>query len=154
MPEKEYLSKEKYEELKKELQELQTVKRKEVAERLEYARSLGDLSENAEYHAARDEQGEVEARIEELDNLLKHAEIIKHRKSDTVEVGSTVTLKKDGDNTKIEYLIVGQEESDLAAGKISYQSPLGSAILGKTKKDKFSFETPKGDVNYTIVDVK
>jgi transcription elongation factor GreA len=153
MPEKEYLSKEKFEELEKELHELKTEKRKEVAERLEYARSLGDLSENAEYHAARDEQGEVERRIEELDNLLKHAEIIKHRKSDVAEVGSTVTLKKEGETAKVVYKIVGSEESDLSAGKISYGSPLGSAILGKKKKDKFSFETPKGDVNYTIVDV-
>jgi transcription elongation factor GreA len=154
MPEKEYLSKEKFAELEKELQELKTTKRKEVAERLEYARSLGDLSENAEYHAAREEQGEVETRIGELDNLLKHAEIIKHKKTDIAEVGSDVTLKKAGDNTKIVYTIVGQEESDLAGGKISYQSPLGAAILGKKKSEKFSFETPKGKVDYTIVDVK
>lgn len=154
MPEKEYLSKEKYKELVKELEELTTTKRREVAERLEYARSLGDLSENAEYHSAREEQGEVEARIGELENLLKHAEIINHKKSDVAEVGSVVTIKKDGDSKKIEYTIVGQEETDLAAGKISYQSPLGAGIMGKKKKDQFSLETPKGVVNYTIVDVK
>lgn len=154
MPEKEYLSKEKYAELEEELHQLKTEKRKEVAERLEYARSLGDLSENAEYHSAREEQGEVETRISELDNLLKHAEIIKHKKSDSADVGSIVTIKKDGDTKKIEYTIVGQEETDLATGKISYRSPLGSAIMGKKKKETFSFETPKGIANYTIVDIK
>lgn len=153
MTNKEYLSKEKYEELEKELHELVTIRRKEVADRLEYARSLGDLSENAEYHAARDEQGEVESRIEELTNLLKYAEIIHHKKTDAVVVGSTVTLKREKDDEKFIYQIVGSEETDLSVGKISYNSPLGNAILGKKKKDKFSFETPKGVVNYVVVDI-
>ena len=87
MPEKEYLTQEKYDELTKELQELKTTKRREIAERLEYARSLGDLSENAEYHAARSDQGEIESRIELLTDILKRAEIIKHHNSDVVEVG-------------------------------------------------------------------
>ncbi|HMP67420.1 MAG TPA: transcription elongation factor GreA [Candidatus Paceibacterota bacterium] len=154
MANKEYLSKEKYNELEKELQELITIKRKDVAERLEYARSLGDLSENAEYHSARDEQGEVESRIEELSNLLKHAEIIHHKKSDTVQVGSIVTLQKEKDADHVKYQIVGSEETDLSAGKISYNSPLGSSMLGKKKKEKFSFETPKGITKYTIVDIQ
>ncbi len=153
MVEKEYISKEKYNELERELQELVTVKRKEVAERLEYARSLGDLSENAEYHAARDDQGEIEARIEVLTNLLKYAEIIDHKKSDTVIVGSIVTLKKDKDDEKVTYTVVGKEESDLVGGKISYVSPLGRAILGKKKKDKFTIETPRGVVGYTIIEI-
>ncbi len=154
MVEKEYISKEKYNELEKEFQELVTIKRKEVAERLEYARSLGDLSENAEYHAARDDQGKIEARIEELDNLLKYAEIIDHKKSDTVIVGSIVTLKKDKDDEKVTYTVVGKEESDLADGKISHISPLGRAIMGKKKKDKISIETPKGIVGYTIMEIE
>jgi len=151
---KEYLSKEKYEELGRELDYLRRQKRKEVAERLESARSLGDLSENAEYHSARDEQAETEARIEQLKDLLKRAEIIKHVNKDSAEIGSTVTLQKKGEKDKVEYTIVGSEESDLSAGKISYQSPLGAAILGKKKKDEFSFETPKGVVEYVVVDIK
>jgi transcription elongation factor GreA len=154
MAEKEYISKEKYNELEKELQELVTTKRKEVAERLEYARSLGDLSENAEYHAARDDQGKIESRIEDLTNLLKYAEIIDHKKSDIVIVGSIVTLKKDKDDDKVTYTVVGKEESDLVGGKISYASPLGRAILGKKKKDKVSIETPKGVVGYTIIEIE
>lgn len=152
--EKEYLSQEKYEELERELEFLRRDKRKQVAERLENARSLGDLSENAEYHSARDEQAEVESRIEKLKDLLKRAEIIQHQKGDVASVGSTVVLQKKGEKDKIEYTIVGSEESDLAAGKISYQSPLGEAILGKKKKEEFSFETPKGVVNYIVVDLK
>jgi len=152
MPEKEYLSKEKYKELEVELKELKTVKRKEVAERLGHARSLGDLSENAEYHSAREEQGEVEMRIEKLDNLLKHAEIISHKKSNEVFVGAFVGLKKNGGD-KVTYQIVGKEESDISAGKISYASPLGSALLGKKKKDEVTVETPKGNVSYKVVDI-
>jgi len=152
--EKEYLSQEKYDELGRELDFLRKDKRKQVAERLEQARSLGDLSENAEYHSARDEQAELESRIEQLKDLLKRAEIIKHKVSDIADVGSVVTLQKKGDKDKIEYTIVGSEESDLSIGKISYQSPLGAAIIGKKKKEEFSFETPKGDVKYIVVSIK
>lgn len=154
MPEIEYISQEKYEELEKEIEHLKTVKRKEMAERLSYARSLGDLAENAEYHAARDDQAKVEDRITELTEILKHAEIVKPHHSDVIEVGSTVVLQKKKDKEKTTYEIVGGEEYDLAAGKISYKSPLGSAMLGKAKKEEFSFETPKGEVNYIVVDIK
>jgi transcription elongation factor GreA len=154
MPEVEYISQEKFDELTEELERLKHEKRKEVAERLSHARSLGDLAENAEYHAARDDQAKVEDRIAELTEMLKHAEIVKPHHSDVVEVGSTVVLKKGKDNDKVTYSIVGGEESDLSAGKISYKSPLGSAILGKSKKEEFSFETPKGKVNYIVVDIK
>jgi len=152
--EKEYLSKEKYEELERELEFLRRDKRKQVAERLKAARSLGDLSENAEYHSARDEQAEVESRIEQLKDLLKRAEIIKRSSKDIAEVGSTVVIQKKGDKEKTEYVIVGSEESDLSAGKISYRAPLGEAILGKKKKDEFTFETPKGSAVYILVDLK
>lgn len=153
--EKEYLSQEKYDELERELDFLRREKRKQVAERLENARSLGDLSENAEYHSARDEQAEVESRINQLKDILKRAEIIQSKKgSGFADVGSIVVLQKKGESEKVEYKIVGSEESDLSAGKISYQSPLGSAILGKKKKEEFSFETPRGTVNYIIVDLK
>jgi len=153
MPEKEYLTKEKYEALKAELHELETVKRKEIAEHLEYARSLGDLSENAEYHDARTEQAEIESRIEQIHYYLKNAEIIKHHKSEKVEVGSYVVIKKDKEMDKIKYQIVGSEESDMSSNKISYQSPLGSALLDKKVGDKFSFKTPKGSFNYTVVSI-
>ena len=92
-------------------------------------------------------------RIGKLEDLLKHAEIISHRKTNIVEVGSTVTLKKEGNGGKIVYQVVGQEESDLSAGKISYTSPLGEAILDKKKKDKVEFETPRGVTHYVIVDI-
>jgi len=153
MNDKEYLSKEKFKELKKELKELKTTKRTEIAERLGYARSLGDLSENAEYHSARDAQIEIETRIEELKELLKNVEIISHKKTDIAEAGSTVVLKKVGSSENITYQIVGQEEADLAVGKISYRSPLGAAILGKKKKEEFSLETPKGVSKYVVVDL-
>ncbi len=153
MPEKEYLTKEKYEQLQAELHELETVKRKEIAEHLEYARSLGDLSENAEYHDARTDQAEIESRIEQIHYYLKNAEIIKPHKSEAVVVGSTVTVKKDKESETTTYQIVGTEETDMSARKISHQSPLGSAMLGKKVGEKFSFKTPKGSVNYVVVSI-
>jgi len=153
MPEKEYLTKEKYEDLKAELHDLETVKRKEIAEHLEYARSLGDLSENAEYHDARTAQAEIESRIEQIQYYLKNAEIIKPHKSEVVEVGSTVTIKKEKETIGNTYQIVGTEETDMATGKISHQSPLGHALLGKKVGEKFSFKTPKGNVNYVVVSI-
>jgi transcription elongation factor GreA len=150
---KQYLTKEKFEELKEELHVLETVKRKEVAEKLEYARSLGDLSENAEYHDARNTQGEVESRITYLTELLKRAEIVKKHKTDIVEVGSTVTIQKKSDKEKSAYQLVNSEETDIMENKISYESPLGAAMLGKKKKEEFSFETPRGVVDYIVVDI-
>jgi transcription elongation factor GreA len=153
MPEKEYLTKEKYEDLKAELHDLETVKRKEIAEHLEYARSLGDLSENAEYHDARTAQAEIESRIEQIQYYLKNAEIIKPHHSEVVEVGSTVIIKKEKETETSKYQIVGTEETDMTTGKISHQSPLGHALLGKKVGEKFSFKTPKGNVNYVVVSI-
>lgn len=153
MAEKEYLTKEKYEDLKNELHELETIKRKEIAEHLEYARSLGDLSENAEYHDARTAQAEIESRIEQIHYYLKNAEIIKLHHSENIEVGSTVTIKKEKESENSTYQIVGTEETDMGANKISHQSPLGHALLGKKVGDKFSFKTPKGSVNYIVVSI-
>jgi transcription elongation factor GreA len=151
---REYLTQAKYDELTKELDILIHAKRKEVAEHLEYAKSLGDLSENAEYHEARDEQAKVEARIAQLEHMLKHAEIVKHKVTDTVEAGATVTISKQGEKGQQVFLLVGSEEADMAAGKLSYQSPLGRMLMGKKKGDSFELETPKGVVGYKIVDVK
>ncbi len=149
----ELLSKEKFEELTKELDELRTTRRKEVAEQLEYARSLGDLSENAEYQEAREMQGAVEDRIAKLESVLKNAKIVKGVKSDSVSMGSTVTVQKIGGDEKHVYIIVGAEETNMFEGKISYHSPLGSALLGKKKNDEFSFHTPRGTQKYKILKV-
>ena len=152
--EKEYLTQEKYNQLQTELHDLKTVKRKEVAEHLEYARSLGDLSENAEYHEAREEQAQTESRILQIETIIKNAQIVKHISGDTVEVGSKVTIKKEGDSKESEFSLVGSEESDITLGKISHHSPLGAALLGKKKGESFEFESPKGIVKYKIVSVK
>jgi transcription elongation factor GreA len=151
---KEYLTQEKYEELTKELHMLIHQKRKEVAEHLEYAKSLGDLSENAEYHEARDEQAHTEARIAQLEHMLKHAEIVRPQKGDTVVAGSTVAVTKTGSKEQHKFLLVGSEEADMATGKLSYQSPLGRMLMGKKNGDSFELETPKGVVVYKIVDLK
>ncbi len=150
----ELISQQKFEELTKELDELRTKRRKEVAEQLEYARSLGDLSENAEYHEAREMQAAVEEHIQKLENILKHAKIVHIGKSDTVGMGSTVTVQKLGADEKRVYIIVGAEEADMFAGKISYHSPLGNSLMGKKKGDEFSFHTPKGTQKYKILKVE
>ncbi len=154
MDEKQYLSKGKYNELSKELELLKTEKRKEVAEKLEFAKSLGDLSENAEYQEARDEQANVEDRIMNLEAILKTAEIVSSKKGGTITVGSTAVVCKKGGKTKQTYIIVGSEEVDMSSGKISNKSPLGTALLGKAKGDDVLFSTPNGEVQYTITDVK
>ncbi len=150
---KEYLSQEKYDELGAELQELKTVARKEVAEHLEYAKSLGDLSENAEYHEARDKQADIEDRIKQIETILKNALIIKTHKTGAVTVGSVVSVTRAGQKEET-FSIVGSEEADRAMGKISHQSPLGAALLGKKKGDKVIISTPKGELTYQLTDVK
>ncbi len=150
---KEYLSKEKFEELKEELDFLTHVRRKEIAEALEAAKSLGDLSENAEYHSARELQAGIEERIMVLEEILKNAVIVgsKH-KTDAVGIGSHVSVKR-GKDTK-SYTIVGSEEADVAAGKISNKSPLGEAIMGKKKGDTFAYTSPAGEMKGEILEIK
>ncbi len=148
------ISQEKFEELTKELEELRTVRRREIAEQLEYARSLGDLSENAEYQEAREMQGAVEERIGKLEGILKNAKIIRGSKSDIVGMGAAVSVQKIGADEKHSYTIVGAEEADIMAGKVSYHSPLGAALLGKKKGDEFSFHTPRGTQKYKILKVE
>lgn len=154
MPKEELISQEKFEELTKEHEELRTTRRKEVAEQLEYARSLGDLSENAEYQEAREMQAAVEERIQKLESILKNAKIVRNTKSDTIGMGSTVSVQKIGSDDKHSYTIVGAEEADVLSGKVSYHSPLGGALLGKKKGDEFSFHTPKGTQKYKILKVE
>lgn len=149
------MSQEKFEELTQELEGLRTTRRKEVAEQLEYARSLGDLSENAEYQEAREMQSAVEERIGKLETILKSAKIVKAGKSDGVGMGSTVTVQKiGGEKESHVYTIVGAEEADIIKGKVSYHSPLGAALLTKKKGDDFSFNTPRGVQKYKILKVE
>lgn len=152
--EKDYLTQEKYDEFKKELETLKHDKRQEIAKNLEYAKSLGDLSENAEYHAAREAQAELEDRIKKLENLLKHAEIIHDHNTSIVSAGSVVTLKKKDTGDTITYTLVGSEEADMSAGKISNKAPLGSAMVGKKKGEEFTVETPAGKTTYTVTSIK
>lgn len=151
---KEYLSKEKFKQLTKELEELKTSKRKEIADELEFAKSLGDLSENAEYHEARESQAALEDRIATLESVLASAEIVGVRHSNNVEVGSKVKIKKVGDKVEKTYTLVGSEEADFAAGKISFKSPLGHALMGKKKGEEFSFAAPAGTVKYTVLEIE
>ncbi len=150
----ELISQEKFDELTQELGELRTVRRKEVAEQLEYARSLGDLSENAEYQQAREMQASVEERIQKLENILKSAKIVRAGRSDAVGMGSAVSVQRLGEDSKHTYIIVGAEEADMMAGKVSYHSPLGAALMGKKKGEEFSFHTPKGTAKYKILKVE
>lgn len=151
--EKEYLTKEKHKMLIAELEHLKRDKRKEIAANLEFAKALGDLSENAEYHEAREEQAEVEERILKIEDILKHAEIISEHHSTTADIGTTVTVKKDGEKEHIIYKIVGSEEANMAEGKISFKSPLGQSMLGKKKGDSFNFKAPKGTFSYKVIDI-
>lgn len=147
---KEYLSKEKYVELQAELDHLKKVTRREVAENLEYAKGLGDLSENAEYQEARANQAATEERIAKLENILKNAEIMTIHHSNVAGIGATVHVKKEGDSKDRVYQIVGSEEADTASGKISLRSPMGEALQGKKKGDTFVLNTPSGKITYTI----
>lgn len=154
METQEYLTQEKYNELKAELEQLVHVKRKEIAEHLEYAKSLGDLSENAEYHEARDDQANIEDRIAKIESILKSALIVtSSHDTNAVNIGSVVVVQKEGGDEKT-YTLVGSEESDMAAGKMSVKSPLGRALIGKKKKDSFTIQTPSGAINYRVIDIK
>jgi len=115
---------------------------------------LGDLSENAEYHQARDDQARLADRISTIKTILQNAVIVKPHTSSSVEVGTTVVVKKKGDSAERTFQIVGSEEVDMAAGKISYKSPLGEALLGKKKGETSNFETPGGMTEYVIVKIQ
>jgi transcription elongation factor GreA len=136
-------------ELKTELEEL-TAKRADIAEAIATARSQGDLSENAEYHAAKEEQGRNELRIEEIENILHNAEVIATPKNDTkVRLGSTVKLKHENGQTK-EFQVVGTVEADPLNGKISDESPIGKALLGKREGENVEIVTPAETTHYTV----
>ena len=146
------LTKEGLAKLEEELATLKSTGRKEVSARLAEAISYGDLSENSEYDEAKNQQAYIEGRILELEDQIKNAEIIADSGMDkgTIKIGSMVTLKREGDSEAHEYTIVGSTEADPMSHKISNESPVGEAILGKKAKDKVKVQTPGGLFEYTI----
>lgn len=149
-----YLTKEGLAELKKEYAELSTVKRPDILERVSQARSMGDLSENAEYVAARDELSFIDGRIDELEELVKQAVLIQdpHSKGNSaIKLGSTVTVTVKG--KKEVFTVVGEWEADPKDKKISHESPLGKALIGKKVGEKIEVEAPAGILGYTIISV-
>lgn len=148
-----------YSELKKreeELEDLKVNKRKEIAEKIKEAREQGDLSENAEYDAAKDEQRDIEARIEQLESLLRNAEVILEEEVDlgAVSVGCAVKLHDIEYNEEIIYKIVGSTEANSLGGKISNESPVGKALLNRRIGDTVDIETPAGFAQYKVLDIQ
>jgi transcription elongation factor GreA len=137
-----------------ELEQLKTVGRREVAEKLRVAISYGDLSENAEYDEAKNQQAYMEARIIELQEQIKNAEIIEEKHTGEIQIGSVVTIKRIIDGEEHEYTIVGSTEADIMAHKISNESPVGSAILGKKVKEIVTIKAPGGEYEYQVTAVK
>jgi len=141
--------------LQEELKNLKSVERPAIIRAIAEARAHGDLSENAEYHAARERQSFIEGRIGELEDITKHAEVIDTTKigGSTVRFGATVTLADEENNEESVYQVVGKFEADIKAGRISIVSPLGRALIGKTAGDSVEVETPNGTRYYEVVKV-
>jgi len=153
---KNYLSKEGYEKLDKELRDLKTRGRKEIAEEISEARSKGDLSENAEYDAAKEAQGHLEKRIAELENTLATASIVDDREIDSSKayVLSTVTILNKKTNKEMKYTLVSKDEADFKQGKISVDSPIGKSILGKEVGDVVKVKVPAGTLELEILNIE
>lgn len=148
-----YLTKERLEELKSEVSSLKTDKRVEVASKLKRAKEFGDLSENAEYQAAKDEQANVERRISDLEEIVRNALVIKKAAGqDTIDVGSSVEVSRDGKGMK--FVIVGSEEAKPESGLISNESPLGRELLGHRVGDSVVVDAPNGKVQYKVVKIE
>ena len=141
--------------LENELQELKVVKRKEIAQKIKDAREQGDLSENAEYDAAKDEQRSIESRIEELENIIKFAEVIDESAydKDKVGIGSTVRFHDEEFDENLEFRIVGSTESNIIEKKISNESPIGKALIGHRVGEVVEAESPAGVSHYTILEI-
>ena len=143
--------------LKQELEELKNIKRPKIVEAIAEARGHGDLKENAEYHAAKEEQAKIEGRIIEINNSIATANVIDVtaiEKKDNVIFGSTVDLIDLKNNEKKTYKIVGKDEADLTKNLIYFKSPIGKELIGKNKKDLIAVKTPSGEKNFKIVEVK
>ena len=148
-----YITEEKRKALEVELKDLKGPKRKEILEALAYAKSLGDLSENAEYHQTREDQGKLEERIAKIEKILQSSQTVSIQVGDIIGIGSKVTVQKEGSTEEKVYQIVGSEEADITKGKISNRSPFGEALFGSKAGDKVSFQTPGGIANYKITKV-
>ena len=156
MAEKKKITYEGLKKLEDELQDLKVNRRKEVAEKIKEARELGDLSENAEYDAAKDEQRDIEARIEEIEKILKNVEVVDEDEVDTskVSIGCKIILKDLEYDDELEFKIVGSTEANSLKGKISDESPVGKAISGKTVGDIVEVETQEGMIKYQIMKIQ
>ena len=147
------MSQERLEELKKELEYLQTVREKEVSEQIKEARSFGDLSENSEYDEAKTEQGKLYSKIAEIKNLIENAVILENVPVGTaITMGSRVTVREVGEEDEETYEIVGSQEANPILGRISDESPIGRSLMGKKKGDKIEYEAPGGIIHYEILD--
>ena len=145
------------EELKKELEKLKNIKRPKIIEAIAEARGHGDLKENAEYHAAKEEQSKIEGRIIEIKDLIARANVVdvtKLEKRDNVIFGSTVWLVDLSNKEKKTYKLVGKDEADMTKNYIYFRSPIGKALIGKSKKDLVTVSTPSGEKNFEIIEVK
>ena len=143
--------------LKSELENLKNVQRPKIVEAIAEARSHGDLKENAEYHAAKEQQGLIESRVIAINDLIARANVIDVTKIDNegkVIFGSTVKVQDLESNKEISYKLVGQDEADISKNLIFYKSPIGKALIGKNKGDMISVNTPSGEKNFEIQDVK
>lgn len=147
-----YMTQEKLEELKQELENLKLQELPKIAKRIDDARQMGDLSENAEYHQAREDMAWMQSRVKEINAILDNAEIITTGGGNTVEIGSFIVVKVGGD--KREYTIVGGQEADPTSGRISNESPIGSAFLGRKKGDIVEVKLPSGVQEFKIVEVR
>jgi len=156
MAESNYLTRDGAERLKKELAELKGPAREALAKRLRSAIQQGDLSENADYHAAKEEQGFLEGKIQELERILKDVTIIedKERDSSIVDVGSRVTIEEEGNGLLDTYFVVGPKEADPMNGRISFESPIGKALMGQKVGEQISIETPNGVIKMKIVKIE
>lgn len=145
-----YLTQDKYEELLHELEQMKTAGRHEIAERLKHAKELGDLSENSEYQEAREQQSRLEQKINQLEDLIRNASIIKKSSgNNVVKIGSKVVMERNGET--VSYSIVGSQDADPAQGKISNESPIGKNLLGLAVGDSVSVLTPKGEMTLKIL---
>ena len=149
-----YISSQKLRELKKELEKHKTVLRQQIAERIQEAQTQGDVTENAEYAEAKEAQAFNEGRIMELENLINNAVVVpRKRKKDAVQIGSQIVVK-DKKGKKFEFTIIGSEDANPIEGKISNESPLGQAFLGRKQGDEIQVQTPKGKIKYKITRIK
>ena len=142
--------------LEDELHDLKVVRRKQVADKIKEAREQGDLSENAEYDAAKDEQRDIEARIEEIEKILKNAEVVVEDEVDVgkINVGCTVKVYDEEFEEEIEFIIVGSSEANSLEGKISNESPVGKALIGHSVGDEVSVETQAGSMEYKVLEIQ